>query len=508
MTNVEHRKESGPAFADPDEYARARDFLFAEGYTESGICRVLGLDALATPRANDIPQWQRKTRGGTRLDTLIRLFMTGVTVDRRIAGDALSPVGMDRWMAAGLLGEEGDQVAAKIKLLPYGGLLLAFDRPLDLVAGTRPNFVMGVGSSTKTLVNTAIRAPEGHVLDLGTGCGVLGLLAAKGCASVVGTDRNPRAIDFFRFNARLNDIRNVEGRCGDLFEPVAQEKFHGIFSNPPYVISPAGKYVYRDSGCAGDDFCRRLIGEIPAYLEEGGFAQVLCNWIHPKNGDWRARLQSWFEGSGCDAWILHSDTWDPSLYALMWIKGTESEDPRIVDRAFNEWMDYYESAGVEAISMGLVVLRRTSGRPNWFKVTRSPEKMVGPAGAAIRLRFHLLDFIQGTAQDSVLLTQRLRVSKLVRMEQTCEPGSGGWRGVGSRLKLVSGLAETANIDPLMAHLVGRCDGTRELAAIVREINERIDVDPGQFVPACLGVVRSLVELGFLLPAEWEELEAS
>lgn len=506
MTIQEDPVDRGIGFGTPDDYHRTRELLEDADYSERGICKALGLDALATPRANDIPQWQRKTRGGTPLETLIRLFLTGVPVSVSEAQRALGPLGIDGWREAGLIGVTGDRVEANVKLLPFNGLVLAFDRPLDLHAGARPNFVMGVGSSTKTLVNAAIRAPEGRILDLGTGCGVLGLLAADGCASVVGTDRNPRAIDFFRFNALLNDIKNVEGRCGDLFEPVAGERFRGIFSNPPYVISPAGKYVYRDSGCAGDDFCRRLLAEIPAYLEEGGFAQVLCNWIHPKNADWQTRLQGWFEGNGCDVWILHSDTWDPSLYALMWIKGTESEEPRKVESLFNEWMDYYEAAGIEAMSMGMVVLRRASSRPNWFKISRSPEKMVGPAGAAIQLRIHLLDFLEANAADASLLAQTLRVTALARMEQTCEPASGGWRGIGARLRLASGLVETVNVDPLMANLVGRCDGSRNLGSIVTEINERLDIPSNQFVPACLQVVRSLVELGFLLPAEWEERE--
>ena len=64
------------------------------------------------------------------------------------------------------------------------------------------------------------------------------------------------ALAYARFNAAVNDIRNVEFRLGSLFEPVEGERFDHIVSNPPFVITPrtdgVPDYEYRDGGMVGD----------------------------------------------------------------------------------------------------------------------------------------------------------------------------------------------------------------------------------------------------------------
>lgn len=76
-----------------------------------------------------------------------------------------------------------------------------------------------------------------RVLDMGTGTGILALLAARlGATRVVATDSNPRAVA----NARLNVERfslqaSIEVRdAGNLFEPVRGEIFDTILFNAPW----------------------------------------------------------------------------------------------------------------------------------------------------------------------------------------------------------------------------------------------------------------------------------
>lgn len=72
------------------------------------------------------------------------------------------------------------------------------------------------------------------VLDLGTGTGCLALLAAaRGAATVLAIDRDPRAVENARENAaRLGLERRVEVRVGDLFEGV-QRRFDLVLANLP-----------------------------------------------------------------------------------------------------------------------------------------------------------------------------------------------------------------------------------------------------------------------------------
>jgi methylase of polypeptide subunit release factors len=73
------------------------------------------------------------------------------------------------------------------------------------------------------------------MLDVGTGSGVLAILAAQHSDQVTAIDVNPRALMFARFNARLNGVSHLQLLEGSWFEPVAGRTFDLIACNPPYV---------------------------------------------------------------------------------------------------------------------------------------------------------------------------------------------------------------------------------------------------------------------------------
>lgn len=75
------------------------------------------------------------------------------------------------------------------------------------------------------------------VLEVGCGCGLVALLAARKAARVVATDLNPMAVEAAKMNVQANGLEaQIEVRLGDLFEPVRPgEKFDLIVFNPPYL---------------------------------------------------------------------------------------------------------------------------------------------------------------------------------------------------------------------------------------------------------------------------------
>jgi SAM-dependent methyltransferase len=489
-------------FDDPDDFQRLRESLACANYTDAGILEALAVTEFSTPRAGDLPPLLRRTNRRTALDTLIRLFLIGVPTDLEAARRALEPMTLEQWIAAGFLECRHGEVVALIKLLPSHGLLLAFDAPRALETGARSDFVMGIGSSTLTLANMAIRRHAGLTLDLGSGCGIQAFLAAAHSDRVYAVDRNPRASKFAVFNAQLNGFTNVECFTGDLFQPVREHQFDLVLSNPPYVISPSSRYLYRDSGMHGDQFCRKIVREVPPLLRPGGYCQILCNWAHYAGQDWQERLAGWFEEAGCDAWVMRSETRDVSTYATVWIRGTEENDPARFAELYEEWMAYYEREGIEAMSAGLITMRRVSGRANWFCADDAPEKMLGPCGEAVARRFELHDFLDTVRDDRDLLEARLCASPDVRWGQQCEPSAGKWQVVSSELRLASGLAYTGNIDPYVASLVLRCNGLRPLRELLADLTASLGGDLEGMAPACLGVTRRLLEHGFLLPVGW------
>jgi release factor glutamine methyltransferase len=100
------------------------------------------------------------------------------------------------------------------------------------------------------------------VLDLGSGCGLLAVLAARKARKVVATDVNPHAVQCALRNASLNGVADkIDVRQGSLFEPVkAGESFDVILFNAPYL--PSESWEERDLASrawAGGESGRHII---------------------------------------------------------------------------------------------------------------------------------------------------------------------------------------------------------------------------------------------------------
>ena len=116
-----------------------------------------------------------------------------------------------------------------------------------------------------------------RVLDMGTGSGILGILAAKQASEVLAVDVNPYAIYCAKQNAKRNSRQsNMNFLQGDLFTPLTEEaKFDLILFNSPYLPSEQGEdatWLGRAwaGGATGRQVIDRFISQAPQYLEENG----------------------------------------------------------------------------------------------------------------------------------------------------------------------------------------------------------------------------------------------
>lgn len=115
-----------------------------------------------------------------------------------------------------------------------------------------------------------------EVLDMGTGCGVCAIVAARRARRVVAVDINAAAVRCARGNALLNDAaERVEVRHGDLFAPVAGERFDLIVFNPPFLRGTARDD--RDRAWRSADVAERFAAGIAAHLKPGGSALVVLS---------------------------------------------------------------------------------------------------------------------------------------------------------------------------------------------------------------------------------------
>jgi SAM-dependent methyltransferase len=485
---------------DVEGCARLRDVFLRAGYVPENLQRLFGMPDQGPVPVLDTAVCLRRLRDESPLATLVRLFQLRDEVPEKTARIALAPLEPARLASMGLLDLHGGAASAPFTIAPFEGFVFVSDwMPSDRSA-LPANAVTGINPATVLLAQVTIRRPVETALDIGTGAGAHALLAARHASRVVATDINPRALNVTAFNAALNGVINVECRHGDFYEPVNGETFDFISMNPPFVISPDTRYVYRDSDRPGDAVCAELLGRLPDYLREGGIGHLLGNWVCQPDGDWGDPLRSWLDGRGCDVLALLHEFDDPLTYAARWLRGEWLAHPDAYGSALDRWLSYYRACGIGAIASGGVIVRKRCG-VNWFQGFSVGEEMHGFCGEQLHRLLGIQDYCTShlrTADD--LLDCRLKLSEH-RLEQVLHFERQGYRLDSSLLRLQEPMPMRVGIDGFSLQLLSKCDGRQTLRDLLADVAARHEVDLDDMVSAALVSIRTLVTRGFLLPVE-------
>jgi hypothetical protein len=216
-------------------------------------------------------------------------------------------------------------------------------------------------------------------------------------------------------------------RAGDLLAPVIGETFGLVVANPPFVISPTQRYLFRDGAHPLDELYRTLVRSVPGHLEGGGHFQLLASWAHVEGEDWRDRLAGWFDGTGCDALVLAREALDPSAHAANWLRQTE---PAVGwEPEYDRWMAYYERHRVEAVGLGLITMRKRREGDGWFRVEQAEQDFVMPCGDHLGAAFELADFLESHDGDDLYGAVRLvRQRSEAAADRRAVPGGRCRRG--------------------------------------------------------------------------------
>jgi predicted RNA methylase len=481
--------------ASPAQADCLRQFFTEAGYSEENLGKVFGLVELPSVRQRNVPRLLDRTREPGVLNTLLRWFWIGIPQEAAAVEAFVPPPINDLLVESGLLSRRGQQLVPEVMVVPYEGLLISSHHTSRIDAAD-PEMVLWPNPTTKLLLRFTIRRPSRQTLDLGTGTGILALRAAAHSEKVVATDLNPRAVEFARFNARLNGVENVECLQGDGFEPVAGRKFDLIFSNPPFFITPGADFLFCDNPMELDQMCRHLVKQVPAQLEPGGYFQMLCEWVQVNGQDWHERLGEWFQGTGCDGWVLKGSTLDPSEYAHQRITEVTNSTERDA-QLYDEYMSYYRQRKVEAIHKGLITAHLRPGK-NWVLMEDINDAPREPFGDAIERRFAARDFLAVHVSDEQFLRIKPRLSPHARLEQFFEPSEEGWKPAPLSLRLVHGFPSSVGVQPLVAQFLGSLNGSRTLGEAIDGLAAKVEAEPERVRKECLDVSRRLIEFGFLV----------
>ncbi len=492
-----------------DGAGRLRAAFLAAGYTVDGVAGLLGPVAeAALGRHETVPARRAAAADAGPLGTLVRLFLLQLPVPQ---AEAAAVLPLDVAVGLGAVGADGDEVRARLDVRPYGEHRAATDPTAgggpwwvvsDLGTGLdgvhRPlgaEHVLGVGGASTTLAQLTPRDPVGRTLDLGTGCGVQALHAARHSGHVVATDLSRRALQLAGLTAALSGVP-LELRAGDLLEPVAGESFDLVVSNPPFVIGAPDRRTYRDSGLPLDTVGARLAGEAPSLLTPGGTLVMLANWVHRDGADWAERVAGWLPATGFDALVVQREVLDPASYVGTWLADAgEPGNPTYVER-YDAWLDELERERVGAVGLGFVVLRRTDAerRVTTLDWPHPVEQPLGP---------HLASWLQrqrwlAEHDDDRLAATTLRLAPDVVQEQLGAPGAEDPEHV--VLRQQTGLRRAFATDTATAALAGACDGSLAVGTLVAAVRDVL----GDGAPAAPGgltaQVRVMVEAGVLTPS--------
>lgn len=274
MTTTTTAREAGI-----EAMGRLRTFFDECGYAQLyGALAGGGLFPADRARAADTA----RTMGGEAAP-ILRLFACDEAVRAVAAGDALHGA-VEALGRAGLASSiRGVLRLDDLVAVPVLGGYLLTATPPGWRHGTHRSGRAYLGEDSLQLARALPPADGKTVLDLGAGCGIQGLLAARGAAQVVLSDVENRSLELAALNAHLNGMAaRTEVVAGDCYEPVAGRRFDLIVALAPYL--PSLPETADGAVAAGPDglaLLRRILAGAAGHLLPGGeliaIAQLLCD---------------------------------------------------------------------------------------------------------------------------------------------------------------------------------------------------------------------------------------
>ncbi|GAA3574828.1 class I SAM-dependent methyltransferase [Microlunatus spumicola] len=437
------------------------------------------------------------------LATLTRLWLLQDRVPRRDLDRALPGLVPDL-ITAGILEADDDTAVALVDLRPYasddgasGWIASDLTPGLDTrVTPMRADFVLGVSSASSTLAQLTVRRPVNRAIDLGTGCGVQSLHLARHAREVVATDLNPRALVLARLTADLNGVA-VDLREGDLYEPVAGERFDLVVTNPPYVLSPptGERLTYREGTRRSDGLVEAVVRQGADHLAEGGVLQVLANWAHVRGEGWVDRVGGWLDPT-FDVHVVEREVLDPYAYVELWLADAGLTGAPDYRERYAAWCAYFDDLGIEGVGMGWLTARRPAASGPAHRTFESwPYAVEQPVAPAFAHELDVVDAWRGRSADEVLDTA-WRLAPDVVEETTGAPGADDPSTI--VLRQQRGLRRAVALDTAAAGVLGACDGELSLRTLVDTVAGLLDADGPALAVELVGRVRDLAVDGVVL----------
>ncbi|MEL6353868.1 MAG: carbamoyltransferase C-terminal domain-containing protein [Cyanobacteria bacterium J06627_28] len=390
--------------------------LTQAGYTRPAICKALGVESLQVIESTYFHYYDRFSLPHSSLGDFIRLFLLrgalaqsrlvelfGETLFHKLVSIGLlierfKAANADRTAAPSASSESSERCwASRVDIFCVEGLYIATDHRYMFFKEDRTGEdpVMYLGADSMGLVYTAPQYLSDQVLDLCCGSGVQGLVASRYAEQVTAVDINPRAIRFARFNAQLNGVLNIQFHLGSLYAPVEDLTFDTILANPPFVPSPSDELRFRDGGNTGEDILAAIIQGSAQHLTPKGRLFIVTDLVNVPAYD--TKLANWWTGGHSHQLLLCTADRDEMLFSVPHSHAPFGQSYEDYTSELNAWLTNFQSAALEAVNFGYILIQRTADAPESSYYVRTIHNPTQPIYEQVKDYFWQRDLLCGQA---------------------------------------------------------------------------------------------------------------
>ena len=483
-----------------DQFARVRELFVRAGFEETPICARAGIASL-----HELPVLQDRSafREPTDPQSLfVRLFLDCDRIPWSVVRTTLSDSDLEALESLGLVHaahDDGAMCASTVAIYPIEELFIASDRrhDFDSTASVPPSDLVfsPMTRETQRFLRLMPRESCDHLLDLCTGTGVAGLIAAaKFARQVTLVDIAARSVRFAAFNVALNALSNVRVLQGDVYEPVVGERFGVIVAHPPYVPALETEFVFRDAGVDGEQVTRKVIAGLGAHLAVGGQFFCECMLTERRDVTLEERLREMLgaDGEEFDVVIAQGRTSNPLHYLSDQARAGYSDFDSLA-----RWSEILEELKIEQlVFVSLLLERRANARP-----VITTRRALSPLTSAADMQW-VLRWMVGTASWDMadmrrLLSSRPRTLPRTELRSRSTLHEGQWGVEECQLVTLAPFAVEAACPNWYATLLQFCDGrmtAREHLQYLRDTHAVPDTAPEDLFAS---MIRQLVDAGLV-----------
>ena len=481
-------------FGTDQQFSRLRELLSQAGYVQENMEGHFRLHKVG--EAEFEVESRDQVANSSSFGALASLFLQGKSFDKTELQDILGQELIGLLTDLGLLEIENSRFAATVALYATAGIYIVSDRwcgvdgkPLQPRADVVYPAILG---TTRGFLSSIPSTPCKSFLELCAGTGIAALLATRyGAEHAWAFDIAARSVYFAEFNRRLNGIPNVTNAQGDLYSPAKGQKFDRIVAHPPYVPVLEPKYVFYDGGQDGEQITRRMVQDLPNYLENKGLFICVSLGTDRANEPFEDRIRKWLgeKSNEFDVGLFIRSEMEPAVQALNDVARGRGSVEQV-----QRWKEVLKLLKIVSFVFGGMFIYRHGEDRAGFTMRRTTGKSFGLKDIESVLEW---ESIVARGQDvEMLRSAHLKTAPDCHLNATYVLRDGNWSPEKQRLLIDEPFKMELEAPGWTLELLAACDGSRTGEALFGMFNANNMLEQGTTFEQFAEVLRLLVSGGY------------